>query len=691
MRACTRNILSAAAALIAAAATAYAQTPDTSGIYRDRTDSLQATVFQSRQSGNYLSKGSDIRAEVISSAGLRKLACCSLADSFENSASVTVGYSDAVTGARQIRLLGLDGSYTQMLDETRPVMRGLASPFGLSYIPGAWMESIQIAKGATSVVSGSEAFTGAINVEHRKPTDEKPLYIEGSVMSDTKADLSLVSSLQLGEKWSTVVMADATGNFEAMDSNGDGFVDAPKQRQIALDNRWLYFAPSGAAVRFGVKALADDRQGGQLMSRTATAWTSDISNRSVGAYFKAGKPVHEDRGSIAAVLNYNLHSMDASFGASAYDALQHSAYLNLLWQEDFSERHKITAGVSGTADFYDESLSKECGLLVGGMPFFVTYSFDGRTNLASGGPFAEYTFHDGEKFTAVLGLRGDWYLGEGLKAVPRATIRWSPTEKLVLRANGGRAMRYATPVTDHIGLMSTAKFVDGRLDDHILEDAWTYGGNLTCYFGDSSSQYFGIEYFHNTFSEQAVIDYGAYTASLYRLSEVTDGRSFTDNLQADLALEPFERFTVSLTGRYTLAKTSYKDVGLTEKPMTSRYKAVLGLQYATNLRKWIFDATASLNGPCRVWSFMEGLADADGNLLYRDGKTPVYPLLYFQITRRMKGWDFYIGGENLSGFRQKSVIISDPSSIYFDASQVWGPVMGAMVYAGFRFTLWKTT
>ena len=690
MRARGRNIIASAAAFIAAAVASYAQMPDTTGIYRDRTDSLQATVFQGRQNGNFLSRGSDIRAEVISSAGLRKLACCSLADSFENSASVTVGYSDAVTGARQIRLLGLDGSYTQMLDETRPVMRGLASPFGLSYIPGAWMESIQIAKGATSVVNGSEAFTGAINIEHRKPTDEKPLYIEGSIMSDTKADLSLVSSLQLGEKWSTVIMADVVGNFEAMDSNGDGFVDSPRQRQISLDNRWLYFAPSGADVRFGVKALMDDRQGGQLMSKAPNAWISDIANRSIGAYFKAGKPVHDDRGSIAAVLNYNLHSMDASFGASAYDALQHSAYLNLLWQEDLSEKHKLTAGVGATADFYDESLSKQCGVLVAGMPYFVTYAFDGRTGLASGGPFAEYTFHDGEKFTAVLGLRGDWYLGEGFRAVPRATLKWSPTDKLVLRANGGRALKYSTPVTDHIGLMSTAKFVDGRLDEHILEDAWTCGGNLTYYFGESTSQYFGLEYFHNTFSEQAVLEYGANTAAIYRLTDVPDGRAFTDNFQADLAFEPFERFTVSLTGRYTLAKTSYKDAGLREKPMTSRYKAVLGLQYATNLRKWIFDATASLNGPCRVWSFMEGLTDDSGDLLYKDGKTPVYPLLYFQITRRMKGWDFYIGGENLSSFRQKSVIISDPSSIYFDASQVWGPVMGAMVYAGFRFTLWKT-
>ena len=201
---------------------------DTSAIYGERSDSLDATVFVSRQAGNYLSKGKEIRTEVISAAGLCKMACCNLAESFENSASVTVGFSDAVTGARQIRLLGLSGTYTQMLDETRPVMRGLSAPFGLSYVPGQWLESIQIAKGASSVINGVECMTGQINMEHRKPTDEKPLFLNAAVMSDTKVDFNIASSLQMGYKWSTVLLGHVSGNFASHDMNGDGFLDDPK-------------------------------------------------------------------------------------------------------------------------------------------------------------------------------------------------------------------------------------------------------------------------------------------------------------------------------------------------------------------------------------------------------------------------------------------------------------------------------
>lgn len=670
---------------------------DTTGIYGERADSLDAAVYVGRQSGNYLSKGKDIRTEVISSAGLRKLACCSLADSFENSASVTVGYSDATTGARQIRLLGLSGSYTQMLDEARPTMRGISAPFGLSYIPGSWMESIQIAKGATSVVSGSEAMTGSINIEHKKPTDEKPFFLNGSIMNDTKADLNMVSSLQLNDDWSTAIMAHVSGNFMAMDHNGDGFVDDPKQLQLNFANRWLYFRQDGTAVRFGIKAVRDSRQGGELMSPQPYAWKSNILNQSIGGYLKIGKPVRE-AGSIALVADYNYQDMDSRFGLTPYVAKQHSAYLNLMYQDEINERNKFTVGMSGTADFYNEMF--ELAFL--GHIDAATYRSDMKSDLASGGLYGEYTYHNEEKFSAIIGLRADLYSSNGVKLTPRLNLKYSPSESFTFRANAGRGLRFSSPLSDNIGVFSTKKIISGNFD-HTPEDAWTMGGNITWYFKGSSSNYFSIDYFHTSFIEQKVVDYDCHDAfwglnplspsaryiAFYDLSGI-NGKAFSNNLQADLSFEPFKRFTVTTTFRYTSSKATYKDAGLIEKPMTSRYKGVLNLQYATNLNKWVFDATASINGPCNVWNFMKTLTDENGELLYQGGKTPVYPLFYFQVTRRFKGWDVYAGGENLGAFRQKSVLIGNPDNLGFDASQVWGPIMGAKIYVGFRFTVWKT-
>ena len=697
------------------AVAASAQDIDTTGIYGERSDSLDAAVFVSRQAGNYLSKGKEIRTEVISAAGLCKMACCNLAESFENSASVTVGYSDAVTGARQIRLLGLSGIYTQMLDETRPVMRGLSAPFGLSYVPGQWLESIQIAKGSSSVINGVECLTGQINMEHRKPTDEKPLFINGAVMSDTKMDLNVASSLQMGYKWSTVILGHVSGNIAPHDMDGDGFLDEPKQLQFNLSNRWLYQADNGVQVRFGVRAIQDSRLGGQMLkdadgkhvfydrktysltpaAGTVDPWGSDILNRSMNAYVKVGVPLNEDNSqNIALIADYNFQNMDSYFGSTKYLADQHSAFANLLYQNVINDSHRFTLGLNGTFDRFNEDFRRAIWLSTGEN----VADFNGPTDLANAGVFGEYTYHYGDEFSAIAGLRGDWFNhvtggATRFRVSPRVTLKYMPIDEIVIRANGGRGLRYSTPLVDNIGVFSTGKEYVGAYNDHILEDAWTFGGNVTYYmpFGASSNTYLSFDYFRTQFTQQMVVDYEMDPTQIcfYALN---GNRSYTDNYQLDFSVDPIERFNITATFRYTNAKIELAGKGLVEKPMTSRFKGVLNLQYATNLNKWIFDFTASLNGSCRVYDFMESLTDKDGNLLYKNGRTPVYPLLYAQVTRRFKGWDVYLGAENLTNFRQQNAIIgaSNPRQPSFDASCIWGPLMGIKAHIGFRFTLWKT-
>ena len=670
---------------------ALTQTPDTTGIYDGRADSLDATVFVGRQNGNYLSRGKELRTEVISSAGLKKMACCNLAESFENSASVTVGYSDAVTGARQIRLLGLSGIYTQMLDENRPSMRGLAAPFGLSYVPGQWLESIQGSKGLSSVNNGAESITGQINMEYRKPTDEKPLFLNASVMNDTKTDFNVTSSLQMGEKWSTVLLGHVSGNFRTFDHNHDGFMDDPEMFQVNVANRWLYYGPTGVQVRFGLRALQDMREGGQsgydykkYTLASTSPWGSDIINRQLNTYVKVGVPISEDNAkNIAFVADYTLTDMNLRAGASKYLATQNSGFFNVLFQDEINDSHKFTLALGGTADWFSEDFMRK----VAAQKLEPGKKSDAFYNAGISG---EYTFHAGDKFSSIVGLRGDWFNGEGFKAVPRLTLKYSPLEQIVLRANGGRGLRRALPVIDNIGVLSTGKAFAGAYSDHLLEDAWTFGGNATFYlpFGASDDTYLSFDYFGTRFAEQMVVDYehGLNAIDFYALG---GKRSFSNNYQIDFNVEAFRRFMVSATFRYTDAKVE----------LEGRYKGVLNLQYATNLNKWIFDFTASVNGKARVYEFMKDLRGDDGKLLYADGYTPAYPLLYLQVTKRFKGVDLYLGAENLTNFRQKNVVIGtsvdgmsshvDASRPDFDASAVWGPIMGTKFYLGVRFTLWK--
>ena len=678
---------------------------DTTDIYKDREDSLAATVFTGKQAGNYLSKVTPVRTEVITAAGLCKMACCNLAESFENSASVTVGFSDAVTGARQIRLLGLSGTYTQMLDENRPIMRGLSAPFGLSYVPGQWLNSIQIAKGASSVINGVESMTGQINLEHRKPTDEKPLFLNAAFMSDQKADFNIASSIQMGYKWSTVLLGHVSGNFKTHDMNSDGFMDDPKLLQFNFSNRWLYMADNGAQLRFGVRAINDSRLGGQegydkdvydfTMDEDGNykAWGSDILNRNYNAYIKAGFPLNDDNSqNIAIVADYTFHDMDSYFGMTKYLGDQHSAFANLLYMNNVSETHKFTMGLSSTFD----RLNEEFNRVVMVAPEYTKAV--PSTDLFNMGAFGEYTYHYGSKFTGILGLRGDYYGKDGLKFSPRVNLKYSPFDEVVIRANGGRGLRYSMPLIDNIGVLSTGKEFKGNFDEHILEDAWTFGGNMTYYLpiGASSSSYISFDYFRTQFVQQHIVDYEHFqnVIDFYALNGES---SYTDSYQVDFTVDPIERLSVTTTFRYTNAKLELSGRGLVEKPMTSSFKGVVNLQYSTNLNKWIFDFTASLNGSARVYDFMKDLEDENGELLYENGRTPIYPMLYAQVTRRFRGFDVYIGGENLTNFKQKDVILGtkkddgtvNPITPSFDASAVWGPLMGAKFHIGFRFTLWK--
>ena len=710
-----------------------AQSVDTANIYKDRTDSLSATVFVGHQD-NSISRGKTLRTELISASGLQKMACCNLAESFENSASVTVGYSDAVTGARQIRILGLSGTYTQMLDENRPVMRGITAPYGLSYVPGPWLESIQIAKGSPSVINGLESMTGQINLEHKKPTEEKPLFIQASMMSDTKADFNATSAWQLSPTIYTIVLGHVSGNFKTYDMNHDGFRDDPKMLQFNVANRWLYYTPE-LQVRWGVKAVRDRRQGGMdgydkdrvlsWVSKTTvtesseltsikeslagTSWGTDITNSLLNAYLKVGKPLREDgSSSIAAIADWSWQKSDSWFGASSYLAEQQSGFVNFLYRNKLNDSHDFTVGLSGTFDHIDEDVAKLdynlWNMSEGGN---ILRPCSGIADHFFGGAYGEYTFHAGDIFTSIVGVSADWYKGNGFKVAPRVTLKYSPSEWFVARANGGRGLRYADPVADNIGVMSTHSRLKGDCMDRLLEDSWTFGGNVTFYlpFGvDPSKTYISFDYFRTQFSRQLMVDYEVPGADVNGGRDIwffdSDGRrSYSDNWQVDFNVEPFDRFTVALTGRYTNARQENYNGALVEKPMLSRFKGVLNLQYKTNLGRWIFDFTASVNGSARVYDFMKNLKDDRGNLLYADGRTPVYPLLYAQITRRFRGFDIYAGVENITDFTQKHVLVGDrystgewtPWTSGFDASCVWGPIMGRRINVGVRLTLWRAT
>ena len=678
--------------------------------------------------GNYIKHDGILKGETISFAGLCKMACCSLAESFENSASVTVGYSDAISGARQIKMLGLTGTYTQILDENRPIMRGLSAPYGLNYTPGMWLNSIQVSKGVASVTAGHEAITGQINMEHRKPTDEERLFLNLYFDSELRPEINLSSAIPLtaDKRLSTVILAHGSMDTQSHDMNKDGFRDLPETRQINIANKWLYQGKGGEQLRWGWKYVDENRLSGEKaykkslyeqMQQSLSVYGSHMDNRGVNGYIKFGMPVgasvydeaagEELRSNVAFVADYNYFSEDAYFGLNNYNGHDHAWWLNFMYAHYFSARSSMIFGASASITNSNEHILNDVRLpQADGTKSSWRSLTTNRMRYVEPGVYAEYTYNVPEKFSLVLGVRGDWMgarnSAEQIEGVPtygydpneyfaltpRSHMRWNITPSTVLRLSAGLGYRRASVYTDNIWMLATGrKIMVTDLNDDI-EQALTAGGSLTQYlklggYADAtiSFDYFRTQLFNTVLADQ---EFGGDLNDQIQVYN-TDGRSFSDTYQVDFQWTPVKGLDLFATYRYTNAKVSLMREGvshLVERPLTSRYKTLLNVQYATPFRRWVFDVTAQYNGPMRRPSL-------DGNL-EQSVLSPAYPMFYAQVSHKIRDVEVYVGCENILDYMQDDPIrnAADPFSPAFNSSSVWGPLMGRKFYIGLRYNLY---
>lgn len=686
--------------------------------------SVDDVVIDGTQSGNYVKRDGILKNEMISFAGLCKMACCNLAESFENSASVTVGYSDAISGARQIKMLGLAGTYTQILDENRPIMRGLSSPYGLSYTPGMWLNSIQVSKGVASVTAGHEAITGQINLEHRKPTDEERLFVNFYLDDELRPEINLSSALPLtaDKRLSTVILfhGSADTDVREMDHNHDSFRDQPETNLLSLSNRWLYQTTSGAQLRWGFKLLQENRLGGMMeyedddRALMAKGWNwaetgeempaygSHIRNREAGGYVKIGMPVGEAvydaeteeewRSNLMAMVDFDHYNEVAYFGLNDYRGTENVVSLNTAYQHYFSPRSSAIFGLQAHHSSVNEHLVNFTPWIDNQVNTFLLDRHEEEVGL-----YGEYTYTIKDKFSLVAGVRGD-YNGfyDRLFCTPRGHIRWNITPTTTLRASAGLGYRSTNLFTDNIGILTTGRrivFNGGQYGSKDwfegfdrMEKALTVGGSLTQVFSlvGHEDATLSFDYFRTQFSNAVVVDQ-EWDSSLINIY-TSDGKSFTDTYQVDFSWTPVERLDIFATFRYTDSEmTIHRPDGTTaqvERPLVSEYKTLLNIQYATRFRRWVFDATAQYNGAQRLPSQTGLLAD--------DSHSPAYPMFYAQVTHKVGKFDLYVGCENIADYRQEVPILGadNPYSTAFNSMNVWGPLMGRKFYFGLRFNLY---
>ena len=593
---------------------------------------------------------------------LFRAACCNLGESFTTNPSVDVNYSDATTGARQIRLLGLSGTYVQMLTEQLPNFRGSALPYALGYVPGPWMQSIQVSKGASSVRNGYESVTGQINIEYLKPEQEEgaSLNLYGNTMSRLEANAD--ANIHIRGKVNTEVLAHYEDDFASMDGNGDGFVDQPSVRQVNVQNRWDYLGQT-YIFHGGLSLTDEERDGGQKHGDYKTG----LDTRRYEAYMKHAFVLNPAHGTnVALMASGTLHKQDGLFGWKTFDADECNGYLQLMFETNLTPRHSLSAGLSLNHD----DIEDEAG--------YTTTTEGRRTepwhdHETTPGVYAQYTLNLGSKLTAMAGLRADHSSRYGYFVTPRVHVKYAPADLLTLRLSAGKGYRSPHPLAENHYLLASGRQL--VIDEAEQEEAWNTGLSAAYYIPLwGKTLRLNAEYYYTHFLRQTITDYDTDPTQI-RLARL-DGRSYSHTFQIDLSYPLIDDMDVTLAYRLNDVQTTYGG-RLLERPLQSRWKGLVTVSYKPAPGLWQFDVTCQLNGK--------------GRLPGGEERFPVYPQLSAQVTRWFRHMSLYAGGENLTNYRQRDPIIGadNPWSTDFEPTMIWGPVHGITAYVGIRVNLGK--
>jgi outer membrane receptor for ferrienterochelin and colicins len=645
---------------------------------------LGEVTVQGWKSSTSRDNASSLNIQVMDEKELFKAACCNLSESFETNPSVDVAFTDAVTGTKQIQMLGLAGPNTMISIENMPGVRGLASSQGIQLIPGTWINSIQVTKGIGSVINGYESIAGQINVELKKPQESDKVYLNGYVNSSARSELNFIWTGQTSKKWATTVLMHGSIRPTEMDQNNDGFLDFPTGTQVNLINRWVYNSGNGWLGQMSFKVLKDDKQGGQL------GYNSEVDKFTNNRYgFELNTDRYEFTGklaysfplqpykSIAIQVNALVHNQDSYFGYNVYDAREKSFYSNLIYQSSIgSTIHKFKTGLSFLYDQQGENL------LVQSSPF----NFK-RTEIVPGA-FVEYNYNDLKKFSMIAGARVDYHNLFGVLFVPRLHLKYDVTPTTSLRASAGKGIRVANVISENSNFLVSSRqlmmsgFTSSKGYGFKPDNAWNFGLNLAQDFElDYRPGTISVDYFYTAFKNQVVVDYDndTHAMNFYGLT----GKSFSHSFQAQIDYQLVRRFDVRLAYRRVNVETDYRE-GRLQRPLIPRDRSFLNLSYKTK-NAWGFDYTIQRIGSQRI----PGTEQNPSEYQLAAFSDP-YWMMNAQVTKDFGGfWSVYLGVENLTNFKLKNPIVgaNDPFGPYFDSSMVWGPVFGRMMYGGFRYRI----
>lgn len=618
----------------------------------------------------------------ITQSELRKAACCNLSESFETNASVDVSFTDAVTGTRQIEMLGLSGKYVLIQRENIPFARGLNSTSGLTFIPGPFVGSIQLTKGLSSVVNGYESISGQINVEFQQPTDAFNFQLNGYVNQGARLESNVWVGTPISDSWEMGTLLHYSNVPFAQDPNGDGFADMPTGSQLNLHNRWKYLIGNGWGGQFGFQITSDERNGGMLEELQETPspndWRFNQTNERYEVFGKTGylSPEAPYR-SIGFIYGASFQDRQAILGAKSTSAEQRSAYVNAIYQDIFGNTfHQYRTGLSFQYDNIRETLFANAG--------FPNSTPDLAREEIVPGAFFEYTYSGAGPLTVVAGLRTDYNSLFNWIVTPRVNVKYEPITGTVFRIGGGRGQRTPNVYTENINGLATGRQFSIDANPIQAEVAWNTGFSFSqvfLLFGEGAT--FTTDAFYTWFDNKLITDFDR---SPYVYSTYYARGSNSLSVLSQLDFSPIKNLEVRLAYKYLRAMDAFalgEDVAFG----IPTHRGFVNAAYTFGESGWKVDATWNWYGERRLLS-----TDYYPEQYSLPNTSPSYSMVHLQVNKTFgKSWEVYAGSENLLNYRQDNPVIAseDPYSQFFETNRVFAPIFGRMLYVGFYYNFQK--
>jgi len=643
-------------------------------LYSDKL--LPEILIEYRKNGHSISRLKTLHVEELTAIELRKAACCNLSESFETNASVDVNITDAVSGAKKIQMMGLDGVYTQIQMENIPYLRGLESAFGLSSLSGTWIESIQITKGTGNVVNGYESMAGLVNLELKKPDEMEKIYLNVYQNIFGRSEFNFNKGIILNPKWSTGFLGHVSSTYGNIDRNKDAFRDLPTGDNTAFMNRWAYKGKKMEA-QFGINFYRDRKVGGQTSFFRNEENQVDtinygvlINSKHIDIYGKTGFFGKRPMQSLGIVYNIKHQEIDGFFGLKTFSGLEKRGYINVIYDDIIgTSDHTIKIGTS----FVAIDISQQADTLS-----------QKRMELVPG-IFAEYTY-TGRRLTGVFGSRYDYHSIFGGQFSPRVHLKYLLSEMTDLRFTAGKGWRVPNFIIDNISLLASSKQWIAPSETN-PEISWNIGGSLVHemkIFERKAT--ISLDFYHTRFENQLIIDRDE-TVNTVVFSNIKNS-SFSNSFQTEFSFSPIKNLDIRLAYKFLDVESKYGNE-MRQQVMIPRHRGFVNLAYRSRNKRWEYDFTCSIFSPSRLPIQRDMTNDT---LLISDMKSRMYPMINAQITHVYKKFDFYIGGENLTNSVQKNPIIdaANPFGSKFDATNIFMPITGINIYVGIRYAIAKT-